>query len=169
MADRAKSKPSAQPGGPTLRENLELALRDETARHSFRIEMLVAGGLPAQSYRFEFLLAGTGEVQSQFTCRVSKREGKAGKSMLEPKQVLAILKAARRVLELPDEKPRFLPDTLVGFLEISDGTHTRRIYFAADAEQAKTQGKVPPAALKTVLDAIYTTAAKLMGERSVKP
>jgi hypothetical protein len=169
MADVAKGKPSAQPTGPTLREKLELALRDEAVRRPFRVEVLVAGGLPAQSYRFEFQLAGSGDVQTRFACRRSQRERSSDKAKLESRQVLAILRAARALLELPDEQPRFLPDTLVGFLEISDGTQTRRFYFIADPEQAKTQGKVPPAALTAVLNAIYATGAKLMGERSIKP
>lgn len=168
MAD-AKRTPAAQPAGTTLRDNLELAMRDDAVRRAFRVEMLVAGGLPEKSYRLEFLLSGAGDVTCRFACRLSKRESRAEKASLEAKQVTTILRAARRVLELPDEPPRFLPDTLVGFVEISDGNQTRRIYFAADPEQAKTQGKVPPADLKTLVDAIYANAARLMGERSVKP
>ena len=74
-----------------------------------------------------------------------------------------------RVVKLPQEQPLFLPDTLVGILEVSDGTNLRRLYFAADPEQAKTQGKKPPPELVQAVDAIYAIGAKLTGKRRVKP
>jgi len=73
------------------------------------------------------------------------------------------------VVKLPQEQPLFLPDTLVGILEVSDGTSLRRFYFAADPEQAKTQGKISPPELLQAVDAIYAAGAKLTGNRRVKP
>ena len=74
-----------------------------------------------------------------------------------------------RVVKLPQEQPLFLPDTLVGILEVSDGTSLRRFYFAADPEQAKPQGRIPPPELLQAVDAIYAAGAKLTGNRRVKP
>lgn len=169
MAEAYKRKPSAEPSGATLRENLALALRDEAARRSFRIRMTVGGALPAQSYSLHFSMTGTGETQCRFECRLTKRRGAAEKANLPAKEVLALLKSIQGALELPHEQPRFLPDTLVGILEISDGANVRRFYFAADPEQAKTQGKLAPDALARAANAIYATVAKLVGQRSVKP
>lgn len=169
MAEHQKNKPAAQPGGPTVLDNLRLALRDEAARRRFHVRLNVRGGLPAQSYRLEFDMAGSGEVQSQYADALSKREGRTDKAALDSRQVLAILKTLAPALELADEQPRFLPDTLVGILEISDGTNTHRIYFAADPDQAKAQGKLLPPALQAAVNSIYAAAAKLLGQRSVKP
>ena len=163
MAELQKDKPAAQPGGPTVLDNLRLALRDEAERRRFHVRLNVRGG------RLEFDMAGSGEVQSQYADALSKREGRTDKAALDSRQVLAILKTLAPALELADEQPRFLPDTLVGTLEISDGTNTHRIYFAADPDQAKAQGKSLPPALQAAVNSIYAAAAKLLGQRSVKP
>ena len=70
---------------------------------------------------------------------------------------------------MPPEQPRFLPDTLVGKLEISDGNSRQRWYFAADPDQASVQQMQTPPAVAKAADAIYAAGGRLMGMRSVKP
>ena len=94
---------------------------------------------------------------------------KAERTNLATKDLVALLRKLERVVSLPQEQPLFLPDTVVGILEISDGTGLRRFYFAADPEQAKTQGKIPPSELLQVVNTIYAMGARLTGSRQVKP
>jgi hypothetical protein len=102
---------------------------------------------------------------------MSKRRGKSSARKLDDAQLAALIRAvlASGLLETPAEAPRFLPDTVVGILELSHGATTHRWYFAADAEQARSQGAEPPPAVAKAADAIYGVAGRLVGKRSIKP
>ncbi len=170
MEQNKKQSPSIAPEQQrSLSENLALAIKDEGARRGFSVKMRVGGGIPSQRYSFDFSAAGDGTAECKFECHLSGRKGQSEKTKLAPKDLVTLLRAFERVVKLPQEQPLFLPDTVVGILEVSDGSNLRRFYFAADAEQAKTQGKVPPAELLRAVDAIYAVGAKLTGERRVKP
>ena len=168
MATTPKQSPSITPG-PSLAASLARALKDETARHAVSVRLRVRGGAPAQSYSFDFAVWGDGTAECRFTCRLSGRHGETPRTTLAPKDLAGLLTKVQRALRLPVELPSFLPDTLVGILEVSEGANVQRIYFAADPEQAKTQGKVPPREVLDAVNAMYTLGAKLTGQRSVKP
>ncbi len=74
-----------------------------------------------------------------------------------------------KVLEMPSPPPRFLPDTLVGYFEVARGDSTYRAYFAADAEQARSQDAVTSPELRKAVDAVYAVGARLLGRKSVRP
>jgi hypothetical protein len=170
MEQNKKQSPSIVPEQQrSLSENLALAIKDESARRGFSVKMRVGGGIPSQRYSFDFSAAGDGTAECKFECHLLGRKGQSEKTKLAPKDLVTLLRTFERVVKLPQEQPLFLPDTIVGILEVSDGSNLRRFYFAADAEQAKTQGKVPPAELLRAVDAIYAVGAKLTGERRVKP
>jgi hypothetical protein len=166
MAQYEKQQPSLTPGPRSLDENLTLALKDESIRRKFSVRMIVRGGIPSQAYSFDFSLDGDGAAQ----CRL-ERPGAAesGATQLAARDLVVLLRRLERAVRLPEEPPSFWPDTVVGILEISDGTTVRRLYFAADPEQARTQGKTPAPALLEAVNAIYLIGAKLMKSRSVKP
>ena len=67
------------------------------------------------------------------------------------------------------EPARFLPDTVVGILEITVGGSTYRTYFAADPDQAAVQGRTPPAEVLAAADAVYATAGRVLGIDDVRP
>jgi hypothetical protein len=169
MEQNKKKPPSIAPEQHSLSENLALAIKDEGVRRGFSVKMKVRGGIPSQGYSFDFSAAGDGTAECTFECRLSDRKGQSQKANLAPKDLVALLGKLERVVKLPQEQPLFLPDTLVGILEVSDGTSLRRFYFAADPEQAKTQGRIPPPELLQAVDAIYAAGAKLTGNRRVKP
>jgi hypothetical protein len=169
MAQSEKKKPSVAPGPPSLAENLTLALKDDRVRRSFRVKLTIHGGVRGQDYSFEFLATGDGTAECRFECSLSGRKGGPEKFSHADKDFTSLLGKLQKTLQLPHEQPQFLPDTLVGVLEVSDGVNVRRLYFAADLEQAKTQGKSPPLELLAAVDAIYSIAAKLTGKRSVRP
>ena len=169
MARQEKGQPSITPGTRSLNENLELALKDGTMRRAFRVKLTVRGGAASQAYSLDFLAAGDGTAECRFECRLSERKGESLRASLSDKEFVSLLGSLRGALRLPEEQPRFLPDTLVGILEVGDGSSVRRLYFAADVEQAKTQGKTPSPQLLRALKAVYSTGAKLTGNRSIKP
>lgn len=169
MAQNEKKEPSVSPGPPSLAENLRLAVKDDRIRRSFRVTLMVHGGVRGQNYSFAFSATGDGNVQCSFECGLSGRKGKSEKSNLADKDFASLLGKLQKTMQLPHDQPKFLPDTVVGVLEVSDGANVRRFYFAADPEQAKTQGKSPPPELLAAVNAIYSIGAQLTGNRSVKP
>ena len=169
MPQNKKQPPSIAPEQHSLSENLALAIKDEGVRRGFSAKMNVRGGIPSQGYSFDFSAAGDGTAECRFECNLSGRKGQSQKTKLAPKDMVALLRTLERAVRLPQEPPLFLPDTVVGILEVSDGTTLRRFYFAADPEQAKTQGKIPPPELLQAVDAIYAIGARLTRNRRVKP
>jgi len=171
MAQEEKPQPSATPPGTPLGERLSRALQDEAMRRSVSVKMTVRGGLPSKKYSFEFAARGDGIAFCRFEDQLTKRkgEGETARAPFGDKEFVSLLKKLQPVLARPVEPPSFLPDTLIGILEISDGTEVQRIYFAADPEQAKTQNKVPAPELLQAIEAVYASGALLSGKRNVKP
>jgi len=171
MAQENKPQPSASLPQTSLLDRIAVAIDDEQSRRRVSVKMTVRGGLPSQRYTFEFTATGDGTA----TCRVDdqlrkrKSDSSAARATLGQKDFVDLLKKIRPALERPAEQPLFLPDTVVGILEVSDGTAVRRIYFAADPDQAQTQGKVPPREVGQAIDAVYAAGAQLAGMRDVKP
>ncbi|HET8677632.1 MAG TPA: hypothetical protein VFO63_17665 [Blastocatellia bacterium] len=175
MSKQPKGEPSLSPPLPSVpaspRETLLKAVQEPRVAEEITVALKISGGLPSQAYRFEFRASGKGEVHCEMASEPTSRQAKAKAQKLEGKQFTALLKnlLASGVLEIPQEPPSFLPDTLVGRLEISDGKSVHRIFFAADPDQASVQDKVPrPEVLKAV-DSIYALASKVTGTRSIKP
>src|SRR5581483_5813567 len=169
MEQKDKQPPSIAPEDDSFSKNLALAIKDENIRRPFTVTMKIRGGIPSQGYILDFSASGDGTAECSFQCSLSDREGASQKANLDTKDLIELLRKVERIVKLPQEQPLFLPDTLVGIVEVSDGTYLRRFYFAADPEQAKRQGKVPAAELLQVVNAIYAVGAKLTGHRNVKP
>jgi hypothetical protein len=170
MAQDDKPQPSASPPQPPLGERVARAIENDESRRQILVKMTIRGGLPSQRYRFEFTAKGDGAA----TCRVddqlrTRSADVAQGRPLGDKEFVDLLRKLRPALELPAERPSFLPDTLIGILEVSDGTAVRRIYFAADPDQAETQGKVPPREVRQAIEAVYAAGALLTGRRDLKP
>jgi hypothetical protein len=171
MAQDEKRQPTSTPPPTSLRDRLSAAISDEASRRQIVVRMTVRGGLPSQRYRFEFEAKGDGSAACRLEDQLKKRpiaEGKA-KRALEDREFVALLRRLEPALARPRETPLFLPDTLVGILDVSDGSSIERLYFAADPEQARAQNKVPEPALQQAIDAVYAAGASLSGVRNVKP
>jgi hypothetical protein len=170
MADTEKARPEPIEEPESLRASLERAAKGDVDSR-LRISLLVAGGAPSQRYHFDFAASGSGDVRAELRCDLTKRRGKAQRRKLNENQFAELVRAilASGLLEAPRDLPRFLPDTLVGILELSDRASRLRWHFAADPEQARSQGAEPPRAVVKAADAIFDRAGKLMGKRSVKP
>ncbi len=171
MAQDQKRQPTSTPAATTLRDRVAAAISDETSRRPIVVRMTVRGGLPSHRYRFEFEAKGDGSA----TCRVEdqlKRRPAAEERVrrtLADREFVALLRRLEPALARPRESPSFLPDTLVGILEVSDGSNVERLYFAADPDQARVQNKVPPRQVQQAIDAVYAAGASLTGVRNIKP
>jgi hypothetical protein len=173
MARQRKAQPDLAPEGEPLQDVLKRAVGDEAARRGITVTLRVSGGAPSEEYAFDFRASGDGTAGAEMRSALTKRRGKAEAARLTDQDFTALLRrlVASRVLETPEAPPRFLPDTLVGRLEISDGRSVSRRYFAADPEQAKVQETPPVPEMARAVDAIYALSGKLMGmsPRRVKP
>jgi hypothetical protein len=169
MALNEKTQPSIALGPLPLSERLALAATDEAIRRSLTVKMKVGGGLRSQEYSFDFTATGEGRADCRFECRVSGRSGESAKATFGERDFVTLLKKVQPAMLLPRHQPQFLPDTLIGILEVSDGREIQRIYFAADPDQAETQGQRPPPELLDAINAIYSAGSRLTGQRSVKP
>jgi hypothetical protein len=169
MAETPKDTPEPLEEPEALRFALERAAEGKPDRR-FAISLRVAGGAPSQRYRFEFAARGTGTASSTLSSEAPDQQGKSDER-LDPAELADLAREvlASGVLDTPAEQPRFLPDTLVGILDITNGTTTLRRYFAADPDQAQVQAAAPPAGVTKAADAIFSLGAKRMGKRSVKP
>ncbi len=169
MPDTRKDTPEPIEEPEALRSALERAAEGGPDRR-LQISLRVAGGAPSQRYRFEFAARGTGTASSTLSAEAPDQQGKWDER-LEPAELADLAREvlASGVLDTPAEAPRFLPDTLVGILDITNGTTRLRRYFAADPDQARVQDAAPPPSITKAADAIFSLGAKRMGKRSVKP
>jgi hypothetical protein len=132
----------------------------------------VSGGNPAEAYFLDLRVSGDGHVTYEYFDKLISDDEYQGETNLQDKEVVVLLKKIleNKVLELPETEPQFAPGTTVGKLEITDGTSQFRIYFAADEEQAASQGKVPPQELTKFVESLYKLGSDLViGVESVKP
>ena len=172
MAQTSKQKPVEQPEpSRPLREALEQGLQSPDQGRRISVELRVSGGQASRRYAFHFRAGGDQEAQAELRCGLSGRQGEAKDVRLHEGEWTSLLREIldSGVLDLPEEPPRFLPDTVVGLLEISDGESTRWLYFAADEDQASVQGKRPPPPLTSVVETIYRLAGRMMNLPSVRP
>jgi hypothetical protein len=171
MAQDQKPQPAATPPGPSLADRISNALEDVNVRRRVSVKLTVKGGLPSKKYSFEFSASGDGSASCRFEDQLKSRKADSStqKTAYGDKEFVALLRKVQPALARPVERPSFLPDTLVGILEVSDGSSVRRIYFAADSEQAKTQNQIPPPEVQQAVDAVYAAGATLSGARSMKP
>ena len=168
----SKQRPTLPPAAPIateLRQALVNAIDDVSQRGDVTVQLKIRGGLPSQRYIFDFSATGEGKAHCSFECALSKRSGRSNEHGVSPNQIQELLKQLPAAVTCSLEGEWFLPDTLLGILDISAGGYSRRFVYAADPEQAKTQGKALPEQLKRVINTIHRIAAKLTGVRSTNP
>jgi hypothetical protein len=173
MSRQPKDEPKLSPvAKSSLQESLASALAEEgDKRKNVTVSLKIAGGLPSEEFHLDFRASGDGTMQCEMECGLSKRRGKSQAKSLKSKESAQLLRKVldSGLLNLEQQRPRFLPDTLIGILEITDGESVHRTYFAADPEQAKMQNQSLRPELEKIINEIYGMGAQLTGLRSVKP
>ena len=135
------------------------------------ISLRISGGAPQQRYRFAFETTGARVEACELDCEVSGRHASAEGYEVDAKTLSALGRSLARsgFLDTGSEPPRFLPDTLVGILEVTSGDTTHRTYFAADPDQAAVQDATPPAAVRKAADAVFKAAGSILDIGNVRP
>ena len=156
--------------GP-LAGKLEEAVANEAAANEIAVTLRVGGGLRGQEYHYEFSTTGGARVRCRLRDAMKRREMERESATLQKNDFKRLLRQiqASKILTRPEEPPRFLPDTVVGVLEISDGQTTQRIWFAADEDQAEVQNKKMPPGVAKIVEMIYAMGARILKTRSIIP
>lgn len=172
MARNEKVEPALRPGlGRSLAESVALAQEQREGAEDLRVRLRIGGGAPSQRYQLEFEVAATGEARALLRDELTDRRAQAEPGRLEPGEVQRLLGTIDEVALLRTEpvQPAFLPDTVVGILEVSDGSDLYRTYFIADPAQAEAQERPPPEAVRAVVEQIYELVARLLDIEDPRP
>lgn len=172
MTVQHKQEPEPLDRSEVLRAALDRAAQGEVA-DDLAISLRVTGGAPGQHYRFAFASRGGRVEACSLDCDLSDRHATArdrdGDADMKALTSLGRRLSRSKVLAVEPQPARFLPDTVVGILEITVGGMTYRTYFAADPDQAAVQDRTPPAEVLAAADAVYATAADVLGIANVRP
>jgi hypothetical protein len=172
MINKDKQRPVIDPEDRgSLAETVQLGIEQSSFAPDLHVALVISGGVPSQMYQLEFDVAGTGDVMSRLQSDLARHGPKSARTRLDRGDVVRLFRTILKsgILDTAPEPPGFLPDTVVGRLEILDRRELYRSYFAADADQAEVQGRMPPRPLQMVVEEVYRLAAKLLGVRSVRP
>lgn len=174
MTDQPKTGPA---GVPRLPERLAYGLREAAASPASRpeayIRLTVAGGVGGERYDFEFMADAAGNVLSRLRDELRTRDVRATpeqrrtdlgrfRQLVESIDVAAIVRAGRPTGGFP-------PDSVVGFLEVSDGEQVESFPFLADQAQAARAQALAPDPLVRAVDAVYSAAAAYLGVDDLRP
>ena len=170
MNDSAKRTPEPLDRDDPVEAALLRASRGE-ADDDLAVEFRVAGGVPGQRYRLHLATAGGRLERCSLDCAMSDRQRESDRKGAESDLVASMAKRllGTEVLRVDTGSPKFLPDTLVGVITIKLGDLTRRIFFAADPDQAAVQGLEPPGAVLAAADLLYEVAARALDMEDVRP
>jgi hypothetical protein len=170
MNDVQKQSPEPLDQSDVLKSALNRAAKGEFD-DDLSISLRISGGAPQQRYRFTFEATGARLEACELDCEVSDRRASSEGHEVEPKTLSALGRSLARsgFLDAAAQSPRFLPDTLVGILEVTSGDTTRRVYFAADPDQAAVQDTAPPDAVLKAADAVFQAAGSILRVDNVRP
>lgn len=170
MTRQDKKQPEPLVKSEVLKGALSRATKgdvDDDLSISFR----VAGGVSEQHYRLVLRTMGGRLDTCTLDCTRSDCHGGANRGTIDSKTMSSLHRSLLRseFLSTTTEPPRFLPDTLVGIIEIISGENTHSVYFAADPDQAEVQGLSTPAAVLEAAEALYKAAGKILDIKDVRP
>jgi hypothetical protein len=170
MDESQKQEPDPLDESVVLKTALSRAAKgkvDEDLSISFR----VSGGAPEQRYDLVFKTnRGRLDVCS-LDCEMSHRHVRAEANEVSLKTIASLASEllSSDLLSTASERPLFLPDTLIGIIEISFGGTAHRTYFAADPHQAAVQDMTPPDPVLTAAEAFYEAAGRVLNIGDVRP
>lgn len=168
MPDNEKRFPEAPDPAEAINATLARAAEGEVDS-DLSISFRVAGGPPRARYRLEFRIEDrlmSGELEDTKNRRGAADQREADRGVVSS---LARELLDSGFLRAPAQPPRFLPDTLVGIIDVSGNGRHRRVYFAADADPAAVQGLTTPPAVLRAAEALYRAAGGVLGRDDVRP
>lgn len=156
---------------PETGDKWRAALRElSTEEQNFKLQLTVSGGMPAKAYHFFFSIEKNGRMQCQYNSKLGKRKyEKSDRATDSDIEQLVQLLLKTRIFDFQQPPPRFVPDTVVGKLEIYIVNLYHVQYFAADDKQGSYQQMPTHAELPKVVDWIYGKAARVLDKKNIKP
>ena len=147
----------------------EVFREDKKQDQDIRVYLTVSGGLPAKAYHFSFAIEKNGQLHCRYNVKGQHKLETTTKA--EPNDIIELtqLLAKTRVFDFQQPPPRFVPDTVVGKLEIYVGDLYHVQYFAADEKQAAHNQMPTHTELHKVLNWIYNRASQLLKKKNLKP
>jgi hypothetical protein len=180
MTTAPRSIPIGTPKLPgRLVEGLRRVVADPKQHPGAYVKLTASGGVHGESYDFEYRVDAAGRVSGRLhdemkgvrvtDADVAARQG-AKTAKAEPKRFAEIVKAIDIEALMRGDGPSggFLPDSIVGRLEICDGEQTATFLFQPDDAQARRTRAVMADALRRATDAVWRAAAAHLGTE-VKP
>jgi hypothetical protein len=173
MKDNDKPQPQSL-DRPDPRAELAAALKQAAtgaADDDLTISFAVSGGVHEQRYDFAFASRSNAIEECMIDCELSDRHARTASLQAAPQLITDLSKQLVRsgVLDVEPEQRLFLPDTLIGQIEIQQGDRAYRVLFAADPDQAAVQDATPSKAVLAAADALYTAAGAVLDVDNVRP
>ncbi|MEO5696359.1 MAG: hypothetical protein ABIQ60_04395 [Burkholderiaceae bacterium] len=173
--------PIATPKLPDrLVEGLRRAVAEPAQHAGAYVKLSASGGVHGESYEFEYRVDAAGRVSGRLLdelkgVRVSgadagARKGAKPASAADPKRFAQAVKAIDIEALMRSDAPSggFVPDSVVGRLEVSDGEQTATFLFQIDDAPAGRATATAAAPLRRATDAVWSAAAAHFGF-DVKP
>jgi hypothetical protein len=180
MATAPRSIPIGTPKLPNrLVDGLRRVVADPKRYPGAYVKLSASGGVHGESYDFEYRIDAQGRATGRLLdelksvrvtdADVAARKG-AKSASADPKRFAEIVKAIDVEALLRSDKPSggFVPDSVVGRLEISDGEQTATFLFQPDDTQARRATASVAEPLRHATDAVWRAAAAHLGTE-VKP
>jgi hypothetical protein len=110
-------------------------LQDPEQRESVRLTYYVHGGAPTERLEERVELTGGGEIRVDVRDETDPQRGGEAAGTVDAEELTTILDALDEAGErlYTREDASFLPDSLVGWVDVTVGDETERFYFDADA------------------------------------
>ena len=170
MAGKDKQHPESLVRANVLTEALSRAAKGEVD-DQLSISFLVTGGAGEQAYKLVLRATG-GRIDScALSCAMSDRHTEVQEAKIDPKALTSLYRSLLKsgLLSSDAKSPLFLPDTVVGIIEVALGETRHRVYFAADPDQAAVQGLTTPKGVLEAAEALYKAAEEVLEIDNVKP
>lgn len=147
----------------------EMLREDKKQDQDIRVYLTVSGGLPAKAFHFSFAIEKSGRLHCSYNVKGQRKLETTTKTEQHDISELMQLLSKTRVFDFQQPPPRFVPDTVVGKLEIYVGDLYHVQYFAADEKQAAHNQMPTHPELHKVLDWIYHRASRMLNKKNLKP
>lgn len=175
MSTESSSVPVGTPRVPDrIVGGFKAAITDPGSRPRAYIRLRASGGVRGEAYDFEFRIDSHGRVQAHLLDELKgRRHLSPAVADQEPDPKLFVSLAQKLDIEalMHVDAPSggFLPDSVVGRLEVSDGEQTATFLFQADEQQAGRVRQHVPDALRKAIDAVFRAAAVTLRVDDLRP
>ena len=172
MATDTRSIPIGTPRLPDrIVEGLRRVVADPKRHPNAYVKLSASGGVHGEAYDFEYRIDAAGRASGRLRDELkgvtlpdaAAARGARKASKADPARFVALVKSIDIEALMRSDVPSggFVPDSVVGRLEISDGEQTVTFLFPADEQLAQRANVANP--LRKAVDALFGAAAAHLG------